>query len=88
MGLREYLQLPQSRLIVVTGLLTGVAFAVKLTTLMLFIAGIAMIAFRYTRKTGLIATLSAIFGVFTLADLWKFLNLDILSSEVNLRIMI
>lgn len=88
MGLREYLQLPQSRLIVVAGLLTGVAFAVKLTTLMLFIAGIAMIAFRYTRKTGLIATLLAIFGVFTLADLWKFLNLDILSSEVNLRIMI
>lgn len=62
----------------VAGLLTGVAFAVKLTTLMLLIAGIVMIAFRYARKRGMMAVILAIFGVFTFANLWKFLNLDIL----------
>lgn len=87
-GWKEYIALPQSRLIIIAGLLTGVAFAVKLTTLMLLISGMAMIAFRYTRKTGLVALIFSVFGVFTMANLWKFLNLDILSSEGSLRIAV
>lgn len=80
---------PQSIiLIAIAGILTGVAFAIKMTTLMLIIAAFAMIFFRYAKYLWLAIYTSLFLGIFTLGKLWSIINVDFLTNLHNPRMII
>lgn len=61
---------------VVAGGLIGVAFGIKVTTLMLIIAGVATLFYRELGMLGFLSYVSMFVGLFTSARLWDLMNVN------------
>lgn len=73
-------------LYVIAGGLIGIAFGIKVTTLMLIIAGIATLFYRILGLTGFMGYLSMFIGVFTSLRLWDFMNVNYPKDSPNLMV--
>ncbi len=63
-------------LLILSGVLMGVAFATKFTTLMLILGGLAVIWYAHLRVRGFLIYLTLFIGGFSILGLWKFLNIS------------
>ncbi len=61
-------------LLLIAGILTGFAFGVKVTTLMLLLGGLGLIAYRYLSIGGYLGFFFLFISVFTEGNLWNKLN--------------
>ena len=61
---------PAQMLLFVAGILTGIAFGIKFTTLMLIIAGMGFISYRFLGIGGFIGFFGAFIAIFTKGNLW------------------
>ncbi len=70
----EYSQKKVFTILFISGLLVGFAFWVKITTLMLILWGLGLIAYRYLSYLGYIWFFSFFIAIFTYWNLWTKLN--------------
>ncbi|MDD3793683.1 MAG: hypothetical protein PHI37_02640 [Candidatus Gracilibacteria bacterium] len=61
----------------IIGIIAGFAFSIKFTALLLIVAIVGVISFARVGIIGFFAYLSVFFGIFTLANLWKMMNVVI-----------
>lgn len=58
-------------LVLIAGLLTGIAFGIKFTTLMFIIAGFGCLAYKFLGLAGYLGYFSIFLGIFTAGRLWE-----------------
>jgi hypothetical protein len=83
----ESFSLDKKYLLLIAGILMGIAFTIKATTLMLMIGGIAALWYSIGRLRWLIIFLCFFVSTFTILNLWKFLNVGVPSAS-NPKVLI
>ena len=68
----------------IVGFLVGVAFSIKLTTLMLIIASLAFIAYRFLGLAGFLGFFFLFLAAFTKLNFWATLNVWMPTENITL----
>lgn len=82
-GLNEKEKGNRIKFLLLAGGIAGIAFAIKLTSLLLVIGALGVIWFYRGKIAGLISYLLLFIGIFTMGRLWDFMNISYPKNAVN-----
>jgi 4-amino-4-deoxy-L-arabinose transferase-like glycosyltransferase len=74
-------------LLVISGIIIGLAFSTKATSLMTILAFLGLIAYRMVGFLGFIGFFSGFLAIFTYLNLWKMMNVWMPSDQSTLMMM-